>query len=67
MSWNFHDTELEQELRQEKACYHDQLVQARQTIKALRHHCDELEKQLEPSVVQEIRDELNAQQQEQEQ
>lgn len=66
-----YDTELENELRQERNEAHDSLFRARKAnnelrrqLASLRRHIEELEKQLEPCVVQEIRDELSAQEEE---
>jgi uncharacterized coiled-coil DUF342 family protein len=63
MNWyNPHDTPIEDELRQERDTFHDNLLAARNTITKLRRqlaaqheYIEELEKQLEPSVIEEIR------------
>jgi uncharacterized coiled-coil DUF342 family protein len=63
---NPHETEVEDELRQERDTFHDKLLVTRDTIKELqrqigaqRRYIEELEKQLEAGVVNEIREQLN--------
>jgi chromosome segregation ATPase len=63
-NWNNYDTETEHELRQERNRAEDKLFAARRTITALRKYISELEKQLEPNVLAEIRGELDAQDEE---
>jgi hypothetical protein len=65
MNWNSYDTELEHELRQERNTAQDTLFAVRRTnnelhrqLSAQRRYIEELEKQLEPGVVQEIREHL---------
>lgn len=65
-TWNNFDSELENELRQERNEAQDSVFAARQMITRLRRriasqdrYIEALESQLEPTVINEIRDELS--------